>query len=334
MTQDNATGSGFGKAVLSRRCQSAVVAFLAGLLWSCTSGATFSPLAANLRRQSEGNGLAVLHKRGTDLVIRPFDDGQKITPSLYNSYQLMVSPDGKTLAWLLHCGAASRHEIRLETSQRKNVGSLILPCQEYVRISAISNDGRRVSFTRAPIVNKVMSNPVLAYWDAGTVTPQTIREAQQAEMVTSWSPNGTELVYADHGEIGVTNTLLRSSHTLTQGSDPAWSPNGRWISYRASDGEVMLYDTQSRSTRPLHKGAGLRGAMHWSPDSEYLLLAQSAPWYQNIPVIGRRSECAVVRIADSSQVILDSYLNDHGGDCDQQQWIYAYRDVMEAYGQR
>lgn len=95
------------------------------------------------------------------------------------------------------------------------------------------------------------------------------------------SPDGNRLVVSARGEIftvpaksGVTRNLTQSSGAHDR--NPAWSPNGKWISYisdRSGEDEVYI-QAQDGLTPPkaLTKGGGsYKFNPIWSPDSKYLL---------------------------------------------------------------
>jgi Tol biopolymer transport system component len=88
----------------------------------------------------------------------------------------------------------------------------------------------------------------------------------------SWSPNGSELAYGKDGTVYIYNLKEVASRSLAKGSNPLWSPDGGWISYRGPNGEAKLVDPSGEQSRQLIKEQTIVHALHWSPDSRYLLL--------------------------------------------------------------
>ncbi len=97
------------------------------------------------------------------------------------------------------------------------------------------------------------------------------------------SPDGKRAIFSARGDIftvpeksGVTRNLTQSSGAHDR--NPAWSPDGKWISYISDKtGEDELYIQRQDGSEPakqLTKGGGSYKFMPvWSPDSKWLLLA-------------------------------------------------------------
>lgn len=117
----------------------------------------------------------------------------------------------------------------------------------------------------------------------------------------SWSRDATEIVYEKDGTIYIYNLAHEASRPLTKGSNPLWSPDGAWISYRGPDGEAMLIDPSGNRTKRLLPGKNIAYALHWSPDGRYLLLTlrsenASSVWFQT--AVYRLSDGAVTQVGE------------------------------------
>ena len=113
----------------------------------------------------------------------------------------------------------------------------------------------------------------------------------------AWAPDGRRLVYMNNdGRIIVLDTILRQEVDLGVGSEPTWSPDGRWIAVKeprprdsrrgTSDGDyflvaaeppherVLLLDNPrtwpARWWRPDYATVGYFGPLTWFPDGRYL----------------------------------------------------------------
>lgn len=113
----------------------------------------------------------------------------------------------------------------------------------------------------------------------------------------AWAPDGRRLVYMNNdGRITVLDTISRQEVDLGVGTEPAWSPDGRWISVqeprprdtrrRTSDGDYFLVAAEppnervlvlanprswpARWWRPDYATVGYFGPLTWFPDGRYL----------------------------------------------------------------
>jgi Tol biopolymer transport system component len=104
----------------------------------------------------------------------------------------------------------------------------------------------------------------------------------------SWSPDGSRLVYAAHGEVFILGLDGSAPVPLVRGGGAAWSPDGHTIAYvsrcdvRATTPEGLndrsLVDL--RSVQP--ETAGCRGGMLvWSPDGRKLAALASGLFETN-----------------------------------------------------
>jgi hypothetical protein len=88
----------------------------------------------------------------------------------------------------------------------------------------------------------------------------------------AWSPDASEITYGRNDTIFVYNLRTAVSRALGKGSNPLWSPDGAWISYRGQNGEALIVDPSGQRSRQLMPGQKINHALHWSPDGRYLLL--------------------------------------------------------------
>jgi len=87
----------------------------------------------------------------------------------------------------------------------------------------------------------------------------------------SWSPDGTRIAYRDNAQqvgpvIAVVGIDGRHKVSLGRGTEPAWSPDGRWIAY-VSGGSLFVTSPDGTRQRQLTHGVSVPdGPPSWSPD--------------------------------------------------------------------
>jgi len=93
-------------------------------------------------------------------------------------------------------------------------------------------------------------------------------------MGLSWSPDGDRLVYGSEGRVKIINVSTMVSETLSDGFEPTWSTNGKWITYRRVDGRPEVYDVSTRQRSLVARGHRIASKVHWAPDSEYVMVVE------------------------------------------------------------
>ncbi len=147
---------------------------------------------------------------------------------------------------------------------------IFLRMDGYISEPAFSPDGRRIAFTIVP------ESPNASLWIASR------NDGKPRRLLThllspyfSWSPDGRELalnaavqgrrglflVSATSGEV-----RLLTSDLLAEGQPPAWTPDGRWISYAGEDSSVSKIRRDGTKTQglfelPAKKSLGSAGLL-------------------------------------------------------------------------
>ena len=117
----------------------------------------------------------------------------------------------------------------------------------------------------------------------------------------SWSPDGTELVYAMQGSIWRQKLGSREAVQLTDGPgydyQPDWSPDGRrvvYTSYRNDALELWLLDLQDGSSRVLVANGAANLDPRWSPDGSriaYVSTENQGRWHVFLCVLAPLRPC-------------------------------------------
>lgn len=173
-----------------------------------------------------------------------------------------------------------------ERSRLLQLGSLksdlttFLRWEGFVVDPLFSPDGDELAFSVLP------ENPNGSLW----VAP--IGEGKPRRLVSyltgpeySWSPNGRELALKDYlprqGGAGLFlvsaatgKVKLLSGERLAEGSPPAWTPDGRWITYAGEDGSVNKIRRDGTGRRRLFQLSDEHAyGLSWSPDGRHLAYA-------------------------------------------------------------
>lgn len=117
-----------------------------------------------------------------------------------------------------------------------------------------------------------------------------------------WSPDGRNLVYEYDKVIYVWNVDRKYSRLLVNGRMPSWSPDGRWIAFRNTDGNLQLITPEGAFGPILYSGGDVGGGVKWSPDGRYIAFGinQYIPPFEN-------SRLMVLRVADRRMAKVTGY---------------------------
>jgi Tol biopolymer transport system component len=114
----------------------------------------------------------------------------------------------------------------------------------------------------------------------------------------SWAPDGNRFVYEFRKEIFVYDVLGKTTTRLVEGSNPVWSPDGKWIGFQSTKQEAQIIDPKTKESRTLIAGRKVLWGIHWSPDSAYVMFAEPrAGW---VPLRGASTQLVVYRLRDGA----------------------------------
>jgi hypothetical protein len=172
----------------------------------------------------------------------------------------------------------------------------------------------------------------LQYVVLGTPTrvilePQTSRQDAGKSSSIGWSAEGQKLVYSRHGKVIVFDLTTGARQEIADGFNPAWSPDGRWISFTSEDKRLMLVDPSGLNPVALLGGRKITGAIKWSPDSCCLAFSDVGMDIEDILKLAA-GRMIVYRLSDGAWFPFARF-NLKGGTSDSFSWFYNYKAFME-----
>ena len=127
------------------------------------------------------------------------------------------------------------------------------------------------------------------------------------EMLFSWAPDGKRIVFqSTANDICVLDITTGQRTRIDSGWFPTWSPNGRYIAYRADgadDPGYIVYDLQTHNRQAILRGRSVYRSLIWSPDSKCLIYAADGrgEYYGDLLVLdlATMKETRVLRFEES-----------------------------------
>src|SRR5882672_9703127 len=130
---------------------------------------------------------------------------------------------------------------------------------------------------REPVLKQV-GVPHAYYW-----REMYVPQVTSGPSAVTWSPDGTELIYAMQGSLWRQRIGSRVAQQLTAGAgydyQPDWSPDGRLVVFAryAHDAiELQLLDLASGSVQPVTANGAVNVEPRWSPDGTRIAFVSSA----------------------------------------------------------
>jgi Tol biopolymer transport system component len=282
-------------------------------------------------------GLALGYIGGSLMTVVPLGGGVLGDKNLENhsgpceSCPGWISPDGKSIVWSVPWPFARPAEPSLVV--RGVTGELQATWSGQINTIialALSPDRSRVA---VEVQNYFPGAPAtgLQYVVLGTpkrvmiehMPPQNEADASDS---LGWSPDSRRIVFSRHHKVIVLNIETGDRSAIADGSEPAWSPDGHWISFTSTGKTAMLIDPSSRRTVTLYGGRTITGPMAWSPDSCCVSFSDGHKGFVDA-VLFSQSRMIVYRIADGAWYVLKRFGPD-GGTSAHFGWLYNYREFL------
>jgi Tol biopolymer transport system component len=162
---------------------------------------------------------------------------------------------------------------------------------------ALSPDRRTVAFVSSSVDGVGHEGRVVLISSRGAVLRPVVPGQGGKGSNPCWAPDSKRLVYQRSGALYVANVATRRAHRLTEGRDPAWSRDGRWIAFVDDRTHtISAIRPDGRSSRVLASFASWPpGGPHdlaWSPNGRSLAFSTRA--------IGDTSTISLLSVADGN----------------------------------
>lgn len=264
-----------------------VVSF--GVAVACRSG---NNLIEELRTRESREGLALIRPHSNWFAIVSFEKGGYIVRNPRGLASAWIATGGNLVAWntpaepvLKPCDGVTTIETMTGKLVRQIPGQLL-----YVRTMAISPDGLRVAFDGSYIPSVTTGSSGsrengtgMHYLDVETGRLSSVPiESTHAEDEMSWSPSGEAFTYANGNRIYILDVSTGAPKLIGHGQNPTWSPDGQWITFRSMDDWAMAVNPVTLESKKLLPDNKILGAVHWSPDSQYVLVSEAVGALSNI----------------------------------------------------
>ena len=304
----------------------------------CGCAPLSSDFRAEMRIRSANSGWALGYIGGSGMHVIPLDGGSPAGENLENysgpcrSCLGWFSSDGKLIIWQLTWPdwKPTEPSLLIRTVSGQTVSTWFGQINTVAAL-ALSPDRSKVAieaqnyFPGAPYTGLqyvILGTPQRIFLD-----PQPPETEASGTGSVGWSPDSRKIVFSRHGRIIVIDIATGKREEIASGSNPAWSPDGRWISFLSPDMHPMLLDPSNRHEAILFSGRRVTGPIAWSPDSCCVSFSERG---RNIADIVTLSETRMVvyRIRDGQWFPLARF-GLMGGSSNGFRWFYNYKTFLE-----
>lgn len=177
---------------------------------------------------------------------------------------------------------------------------------EYPELSGIgmcwSRDRTKLAST---MINRSTNSVRLGVLDLGSKQTRAIAiNVDQRPYVTSqcWSPDGKELVYELDADVRLYEVENDRADAIARGTDPTWSPDGKWIAFRDGNTYYAMHpDGSGRKELFRNHWGHAVSALYWSPDSRIVVYVRELGFLEGGALDAEFNELRARRLADGSE---------------------------------
>jgi hypothetical protein len=184
--------------------------------------------------------------------------------------------------------------------------------RQWPRSASISPQGKSLA---ALMVDSQRHRVSLQYGDLAWTTvhtvyaldlgddPEHLAAVNYVEENFGWSPDSRSLVYSKQGHVYIFDSQAQSNRSMAEGSDPCWSPDGKFITYRSAQHALMIYALADGTSRTLSRDDVL-GFPRWSPDSGLILFTRFSHVRAALDLITHdATDFVALRVSDGASAV-------------------------------
>jgi len=314
------------------------LAFLIALVGLCGCDSLDSSFRSEMRRKAIEQGLALGYIGGSLMQVLPLKGGLLTDKNLQNhsgpceSCPGWFSSDGKSIVWEAPWPFRKPMDPSLVVKTIAGVRKAAWFGQlNTVAALSLSPDGSRIALE---VQNNFPGAPGtgLQYAVLGTANRVMIEgmppknEADASDSL-GWSPDSHKIVFTRHHKVIVLNIETGVRNVITDGTEPSWSPDGRWISFTSLERTAKLISPSTGSFLTLFDGRKITGPIAWAPDSFCVSFSNSD---QDLFDSMTRSHGRIIvyRVKDGAWYIVKRFGPD-GGTSYRFGWFYDDKEFLE-----
>ncbi len=178
--------------------------------------------------------------------------------------------------------------------------------EEYPEVSGIgmcwSHDQTKLVST---MINRSSGSVTLGILDLNSKKTRAVAiNVDQRPYVTSqcWSPDGKALVYETDSNVRLYNVGNDRADAVARGTDPTWSPDGKWIGFRDGDTYYAIRpDGSDRKELFRNRWGKAVSALYWSPDSRFVAYVRELGFLEGGALVDEVNQLRVRRLEDGSE---------------------------------
>ena len=174
----------------------------------------------------------------------------------------------------------------------------------------------------ATIITRPTGRVILGILDLNSKQTRAVAiNVAQKMYVTSqcWSLDDEKLVYSIDGAVWLYSIENDRADEIAKGTDPTWSPDGKWIGFRDGDSYYAMHaDGDARKELFRNRWGKAISGLYWSPDSRIVAYVRQLGFLQGGALDAEANQLRARRLEDGSD---DSLCPDNVDWYANYQWI-------------